>query len=72
MAVFFYLGDVFILPEFQGKGYGKLLMKVIHELPEFKDIRRCLLFTRDAHTLYEKVGYTIIEKPARCMEILKT
>jgi GNAT superfamily N-acetyltransferase len=72
MSVFFYLGDVFILPEFQGKGYAKLLITTIHDIPEFKNIRRFILFTRDAHSLYEKVGYTIIENPARCMEIVKS
>ncbi len=47
-----------------------MLLQTIHQMPSFVGIRRWLLFTKDAHKVYEKIGYTIIEKPERCMEML--
>ncbi len=67
-ATFAYLGDVYILPEFQGVGLGKWLMDVISEHPDLQGFRRWILATRDAHTLYEKYGFTELKHPERWME----
>lgn len=67
-AVFAYLCDVFILPEHQGKGYGKVLMGYIHQYPELQPMRRWLLATKDAHGLYEQFGYTPLVNEHRWME----
>jgi len=67
-ATFAYLGDVFILPKFQSGGLGKFLMKTIVEHPELQDFRRWILATKDAHTLYEKFGFSALRHPARWME----
>ena len=56
-ATFAYLADVFIIKEEQGKGLGKLLMQTIHKHPDLQGLRRLLLTTRDAHTLYEEFGW---------------
>ncbi|MDQ3087603.1 MAG: GNAT family N-acetyltransferase, partial [Acidobacteriota bacterium] len=53
-ATFAYLGDVFILDEFRGQGLSKWLMEVIINHPELQGLRRWILATKDAHTLYEK------------------
>lgn len=57
-ATFAYLADVFILPEHRGKGLSKWMMETIHAHPELQGLRRWLLGTRDAHTLYEQFGWT--------------
>ncbi|MET0463779.1 MAG: GNAT family N-acetyltransferase [Chitinophagaceae bacterium] len=57
-ATIAYLGDVFILDAFRGKGLSKWLMEVIHAHPELQGLRRWLLGTRDAHTLYEQFGWS--------------
>lgn len=57
-ATFAYLADVFILPEHRGKGLSKWLMQTIHAYPQLQGLRRWLLGTKDAHTLYEKFGWT--------------
>lgn len=57
-ATFAYLADVFILDAYRGKGLSKWLMQVIHTHPEVQGLRRWLLGTRDAHTLYEQFGWT--------------
>lgn len=67
-ATFAYLGDVYILDEFQGKGLGKWLMEVVINHPDLQGFRRWILATRDAHTLYEKFGFTELKHPPRWME----
>jgi GNAT superfamily N-acetyltransferase len=56
-ATFAYLGDVFILPKYRGKGLSKWLMQTIDAHPEVQGLRRWLLGTRDAHGLYEQFGW---------------
>lgn len=68
-ATFAYLADVFILEAHRGKGLSKDLMKFIFSHPDLQDLRRFCLGTRDAHTLYEKFGFSIIKKPEYWMEI---
>lgn len=67
-ATFAYLGDVFILEEFRGRGLSKWLMDVIINHPELQGFRRWILATRDAHTLYEKFGFAELRFPSRWME----
>lgn len=67
-ATFAYLGDVYILEEFRGRGLSKWLMNVIVNHPDLQGFRRWVLATRDAHTLYEKFGFTALKHPARWME----
>ena len=67
-CVFAWLMDVFILEEFRDKGLGKMLMKEIIEFEDFQGIRRWGLGTRDAHKLYEKFGFQLIDKPENMME----
>ncbi len=67
-ATFAYLGDVFVLPANQGRELGKWLMEVIIAHPELQGFRRWVLATRDAHTLYEKYGFTGLKHPERWME----
>lgn len=67
-ATFAYLGDVYILEEFRGKGLSKWLMDVIVGHPELQNLRRWVLATRDAHTLYEKFEFAPLRFPERWME----
>ena len=69
-ATFAYLGDVYILKDFRGKGLSKWLMDVIVGHPELQGLRRWILATKDAHTLYEKVGFHELAHPERMMEIV--
>lgn len=67
-ATFAYLGDVFVIEEFRGRGLSKLLMRAIVGHPELQGFRRWILATRDAHTLYEKFGFHELVHPERWME----
>ena len=67
-ATFAYIGDVFILEEFRGRGLSKWLTEVIADHPQLQGLRRWLLLTRDAHSLYEKTGFVRPKAPERYME----
>jgi len=59
-ATFAWLGDVFILEEFQGRGLGKWLVECVIAHPELQGLRRFLLATRDAHGLYAQYGFELV------------
>ena len=40
-------------------------MQVIHAHPEMQGLRRWLLGTRDAHGLYEQLGWTVFDEDTR-------
>ncbi len=67
-ATFAYLGDVFILEEFRGRGLSIWLMETIVSHPELQNLRRWILATKDAHELYEKFDFTRLKFPERWME----
>ena len=69
-AVFAYLMDIFILPEYRGKGYSKELMKTIVNANELKDCKTWMLKTADAHGLYKGFGFTELQNPDIVMEKL--
>jgi GNAT superfamily N-acetyltransferase len=64
-----YLGDVYVLPEFRGRGLSKWLIQIIMEYPELQGLRRWILSTADAHKLYKKFGWMPVAYPERWMEV---
>jgi GNAT superfamily N-acetyltransferase len=63
-----YLGDVFVLEPWRGRGLSRWLMECVLAHPELQGFRRWFLLTRDAHELYEKYGFTPLAAPDRWME----
>ena len=51
-----WLGDVFVYPEYRGRGVGVALVREAVEFPEHRDMQ-WYLGTRDAHELYAKFGF---------------
>jgi GNAT superfamily N-acetyltransferase len=66
-AVFAYLADVFVIPEFRGRGVAKLLMRAILAHSDLQNLRSFLLSTRDAHGLYAQFGFGPPQGPSRLM-----
>ena len=62
-ATTYYLCDVIIDNEYQHNGLGKALVSHIASMPKYAELRG-LLVTKDAHGLYEKYGYVIINNRA--------
>lgn len=67
-ATFAYLADVYILEKHRGKGLSKWMLKEIIEHPQLQGLRRIVLATRDAHSLYQKFGFTKLSNPEIFME----
>lgn len=68
-ATIAYLGDVYILDEYRGKGLSKQLMDMIMSHPELQGLRRWILLTSTADWLYEKYGFVKLPKPEIYMEL---
>ena len=68
-ATYAYLADVYVLEAHRGRGLGRWLMDVVMAHPDLQGLRRFELSTRDAHRLYEKVGFGPLLWPERHMEI---
>jgi GNAT superfamily N-acetyltransferase len=51
-----YLADVYVLPEYRGRGVGVELVREMVENGPYADLR-WILHTRDAHGLYGKFGF---------------
>ena len=66
-AVFAYLSDVFVVPEFRGRGVGKALMRAILAHQDLQGLTVFLLRTRDAHGLYESFGFEPVNRPEELM-----
>lgn len=67
-ATFAYVGDVFIIEGYRGRGVSKMLIHVIIEHPELQGLRRWILATKDAHGLYEQFEFAPLRHPERWME----
>jgi GNAT superfamily N-acetyltransferase len=69
-ATFAYLADVFVVEEARNLGLGQRLVAAILEHPELKGLRRWLLGTRDAHSLYRRFGFAEPAPPFAFLERL--
>ena len=67
-ATFAYLADVFVLPEYRGRGIASAMVRHLQDHPSLQGLRRWLLITRDAQPVYKGLGWTEITDPARFME----
>ena len=68
-ATFAWLCDVFVLPAHRGHGLSKWLVQQMLAHPDLQNLRRHLLATWDAHTLYQRFGYAPLDRPDRWLEI---
>ena len=65
---FFFFLDVFVLDEYQGNGYSKLLIDQVLKHKPLVNIHKWMLATKDAHGLYEQFGFHKVKNPAMLME----
>jgi len=60
---------MFVLPEFQGKGYGSMLLDRLEQQAANKGYANVVLDSSlPAYSLYEKRGYVPIEYKKNCYE----
>ena len=58
-ATTYYLCDVIIDTAYQHRGLGTALVSYIEALPDYAGLRG-ILITRDAHALYQKFGFAVL------------
>ena len=68
-TTFAYLEDVFVLDNWRGKGLGVWIAQSLIEHPALQSIKLWMLGTKDAHGVYEKLGFGPLEDPSRIMII---
>jgi GNAT superfamily N-acetyltransferase len=64
-----YLGDVYVLSAYRGRGLSKWLLQTIMAHPELQGLRRWILATKDAHGLYKQYGWQPVANPEKWMEV---
>lgn len=67
-VTFAYLGNVFVVEKYRGRGLSKWLMEIIMTHPDLQEIKRWMMGTRDAHGLYAQFGFTPLRQPETFME----
>jgi GNAT superfamily N-acetyltransferase len=70
-ATFAWLCDVFVLEAYRGRGLSKWLVQCVLEHRDLQGLRRFLLGTRDAHTLYARYGFTPLADASRFLEVFR-
>jgi len=70
-TIFAYLLDVFIHEDYRGHGLGTWLIETILTHPDLATVRRWMLTTDDAHALYQKFDFTLLDHPQNWMHRLR-
>jgi GNAT superfamily N-acetyltransferase len=71
-ATFAYLADVYVLEAHRGRGVGGWLVETILAHPELQGLRRFMLVTRDAASLYARAGFERPAEPSGIMQIRRS
>lgn len=69
-ASFAWLADVWVDESVRGQGLGRRMVGWFLDSPDYADIRRFMLATKDAHGVYAGLGFTPLVRPDRLMEKL--
>jgi GNAT superfamily N-acetyltransferase len=64
---FAYVADVYVDRSCRGLGLGSWLVRGLRDMLAARGVQRFLLVTKDAHGVYERLGFTEVE-PGRWME----
>ncbi|WP_343551303.1 GNAT family N-acetyltransferase [Pantoea sp.] len=65
---FGWLCDVMIDENWRGHGLGTWLATCVREHPELATVHRWMLSTNDAHQLYQRLGWRVVQDPHKLME----
>ncbi len=68
-ATFAYVCDVYVLEPHRGKGLSKRMVEAMMAHPELQGLKRWVLVTKDAHTLYSRAGFKALAAPEMYMEV---
>jgi GNAT superfamily N-acetyltransferase len=68
-TTFAWLADVWVDEHARGAGVARRMVGWFLESPDFASIGRIALATRDAHGVYEALGFDALAKPGNVMEL---
>jgi GNAT superfamily N-acetyltransferase len=68
-ATFAWVCDVFVQPDYRGRGISKWLMEEILAHPDLQRLRRWVLVSSTARGLYSQFGFSPLQNPERWMEL---
>jgi len=68
---FGYISDVFVDEAYRHRGIGQMMVSHIMESAELKDVYQWLLYTKDAHGVYSRLGFKALSNPDEWMQIRK-
>lgn len=68
---FGYFLDVYVDAAHRGKGLAQAMMRFVFDHPDFADVYLWLLATKDAHGVYQKLGFEPLPDPQNWMWIKK-
>jgi N-acetylglutamate synthase-like GNAT family acetyltransferase len=63
-----YIMDLFIIEEQKGNGLSKMFLKKILNEARFSSVKKWMLATKDAHSLYEKFGFGKVKNSKKYLE----
>jgi ribosomal protein S18 acetylase RimI-like enzyme len=66
---FGYILDVIVDDNYRKQGIGQAMVRFIMNHPDLRDVYQWLLITKDAHGVYQKVGFNPIARANDWMEI---
>jgi GNAT superfamily N-acetyltransferase len=66
-ATYGYLKDIFVLPAHRGRGIGGQLVNAMLARLEHEGVRSLMLATQDAHGLYARFGFELVEETGKLM-----
>lgn len=66
-TTFAYLCDVIVDSDHRGNGIGRAMVRFALDHPDFQVLRKWILATRDAHGVYQSVGFEPLDHPERWM-----
>ena len=71
-ATFGWICDVFVLPDHQGRGIARAMVRSLLDHPSTTTVGRFMLATKDAHGVYAELGFSPIDDPSRWMELRRS
>lgn len=63
-ARFAYIGDIWVDEKHRGQGLARAMVEFAIQHPELEQVRTWMLATRDAHGVYEPLGFRSMDDPA--------
>ena len=64
-----YISDLFILESYRGRGLAKWLVDCMISSPDLQGLRKWMLHTQTAHTLYTRFGFQPYAMPENYLEL---